>query len=150
MSVVVWCLSALLWGPSGRSFYWSLFWLNTDSLKLHQASSTLKKFIDGSVLDAGKKDYPYCLKDIPLKFKLGRIKCTYFRTFFSYVPFHLLSTEIMSFKEMPWLIYIPAGDWGYSSWRITNRFHYLKCLTCKSEDLPWPHPNLNIIYYIYI
>lgn len=93
-------------GPSGRSFDWSIFRLNTDSLKLHQSSSTLKKFIDGSVPDGGrekKKEYCYGLKDVPLKFKLGRIKSTYFRTFsfsfFSYFPFLLISMKIMIFQK---------------------------------------------------
>lgn len=33
-----------------------------------------------------EKEYCYCLKDVPLKFKLGRIKCTYFGTRFLF-PF---------------------------------------------------------------
>ena len=33
-------------------------------------------------LMGGKKDYRYRFKDVPLKFKLGRIKCTYLGTFF--------------------------------------------------------------------
>lgn len=52
-------------------------------------------------LMGGKKDYHYRFKDVPCKFKLGRIKCTYFGPFFPYFPFHLLSMKILSFKKMP-------------------------------------------------